>query len=206
MHEFKEKVKEICDLKDKLLCWTKEECEKGKGAVDTKEMGEVVDMVKDLAKAEKSCWEAAYYMSIVEAMKEAEESDDGAWRMGYDNWRYASGRFAPKGHGHRTGYIPDPHHLDPMMYETDGMMNPRMGYTGTVPTHTYGEHFDHFKDAKRHYTQTGDKSSRQAMDSHAQQHVEETTETIREIWSDASPELRKKMKQDFTKLIGEMEP
>lgn len=36
--------------------------------MDTKEVGELADIVKDLAEAEKSCWEAEYYRSVTEAM------------------------------------------------------------------------------------------------------------------------------------------
>lgn len=56
----------IYDLKNQLL----EEMER-----DVRERGverldkEKVDMVKDLAEAEKSCWEAEYYRSVAEAME-----------------------------------------------------------------------------------------------------------------------------------------
>lgn len=78
---------------------------KGAHSIDTEEMGKVVDMVKDLADAEKSVWEKYYYEKIVEAMKEEEELEEILYkegRAGYDRWRTSHGRFAPKGHGHET--------------------------------------------------------------------------------------------------------
>lgn len=50
--------------------------------VDVKEMGEFVDMVKDLAESEKNCWKATYYRSLVQAM----ETHDVDAR-GYDTQR-----------------------------------------------------------------------------------------------------------------------
>lgn len=46
----------ICDMKDRFIEWTKEELGKGKEAIDTKEMGEVIDIIKDLYQAEAYCW------------------------------------------------------------------------------------------------------------------------------------------------------
>lgn len=96
MHEIKEKAKKLGEMKEKLVEWSKTELDRGREQVDTKEMGEVIDMIKDLAEAEKDCYKAVYYCEVVQAMKEGGD-DEG--RMGYDNWRRSSGRFAPKGQG-----------------------------------------------------------------------------------------------------------
>lgn len=111
--------KRIHEMLEKMTEWALSEMQaKGKEGVDTKEMGEVIDMVKDLADAEKSVWEKCYYESIVEAMEKAEEEEEALGRMGYDRWRNSKGRFAPKGHGHETsmamatgraGFTPDPY-------------------------------------------------------------------------------------------------
>ena len=107
MHEMIEKLSESA------------ECEFAKGieCVDTEEMGKVTDMLKDLA-------EAMYYRTLMKAMEEssADETmemfdrfDDG--RRFYDNYRYANGRFAPKGRGTRRGYEEPPYwHMTPEMY------------------------------------------------------------------------------------------
>ena len=98
------------------------ELDKGIENVDTKEMGEVVDMIKDLNEAE-------YRAVIVKAMKEADEEEeeynkellrmlkteygeeDG--RRFYDEYRYkTTGRYAPKGKGSyvgRRGYEEPPY-------------------------------------------------------------------------------------------------
>lgn len=129
-----DKIKDIKETKEMLVDALKGRLAQGVEAVDAQEAGEVTDMIKDLAEAEKECWEAAYYKSIVEAMKKADEPE----RMGYDNWRYSDGRFAPTGRGTRDGYTPVNH--DWMGYTTtdgdrtpyDGSMRTRMGYTDPV--------------------------------------------------------------------------
>lgn len=106
------------------------ELEKGIENVDTCEMGAVVDMIKDLNEAE-------YRAVIVKEMKEADEEEEEydkellrvlkdeygeeRGRRYYDRYRYANGRFAPKGKGTRTigrrGYDEPPYwHMSPDMY------------------------------------------------------------------------------------------
>lgn len=73
-------------MKNEFLKLAKKELEeRGPDRVDVNRMGEIIDMVKDLAEAEKSCWEAAYYRSVTEAMKDSKSgySTSGMARQGY---------------------------------------------------------------------------------------------------------------------------
>lgn len=73
--------------------------EKGADRMNVQEVGMLADVVKDLAEAEKACWEAEYYMSVTEAMQ------DGS--MGYeDAMGYARGyrRGYSQGQGGSQGY------------------------------------------------------------------------------------------------------
>lgn len=101
MEETKKKASKLEDAKDRLIDAFNGSISKGIENIDAEEAGEVTDMIKDLAEAEKECWEACYYKSIVEAMDESKSNE----KMGYDSWRYANGEFAPKGRGTR-GYTP----------------------------------------------------------------------------------------------------
>lgn len=127
----------------------------GNGNVNLCEAGQIVDMIKDLADAE-------YHSLISKEMKKAEEEEeeeekymlkrfkeeygeeDGEKRY-YDSWRYASGRFAPKGRGmyepRRSGrrhyeeppywhMNPDMQH-DPEWYRDMDKMDGRMYYAET---------------------------------------------------------------------------
>lgn len=84
-------VEEIYELKNKLLeQLMKDVGERGIERID----GDMVDMVKDLAEAEKSCWEAEYYRSVAEAMERgtgygAQMGYGGMY--GYSGNNYASG-------------------------------------------------------------------------------------------------------------------
>lgn len=42
------------------------------------------------------------------------------------------------------------------------------------------------------------------MTKHAREHIANSVATMREIWGNAEPELRKQMKADLQALIGEM--
>lgn len=89
-------VEKIKETKDKVLQRMEQAIgERGMERVDVNELGKLADIVKDMADAEKSCWEAEYYRSVTEAM------EDGS--MGYeDGMGYARG--GQGGQGYRRGY------------------------------------------------------------------------------------------------------
>lgn len=213
-------IMRIHEMKETLTEWAKDELGKGKECVCTEEMGQVIDMIKDLASAEKDCYEAKYYKSIVKAMEEATEG-----RAGYDNWRYASGRFAPTGHGHFVGWTTpyvDPYdepyrmgYHDDRMWDKDMKDADRMGYGGRYSMNSKGmptggrrtyhsDPYERYQMYKRNYTETHDPSHKEKMDESAKEQLDETVETMKDIWADADPHLRKKMRDELTKLISEM--
>ena len=136
------------------------EFEKGIENVDTSEMGEVVDMIKDLAEAE-------YHSIISKAMKKADEEEEEydkellrslkaeygeeSGRRYYDQYRYANGRFAPKGHGtYRRGYEEPPYmHMYP---EAEHMRDMDRDYGKMYYTEPMSE--SSYDRAKRNYTET----------------------------------------------------
>lgn len=79
----------IFEIKKKLIDEVESEIER-MGSIknmDTRELGMVVDMIKDLAEAEEKCWKACYYKSVVEAMDaKSDESVEHSRYMpdGYD--------------------------------------------------------------------------------------------------------------------------
>lgn len=117
-------------------------------------ISEVIDMIKDLSEAE-------YHSKITHAMEEEEKEeeeeekymlrqmkeeygeDDG--KRYYDEWRYANGRFAPKGRGMRRGYSIPVHYLtspksdrmSPEEYyrDMDRDMYNKMYYPQSAPMH-----------------------------------------------------------------------
>lgn len=142
---------------------TLSELDKGIENVNTEEMSEAVDMIKDLCEAE-------YKAVIVKSMKKADEEEEEynkellralkdeygeeGGRRYYDEYRYkTTGRFAPKGKGSyvgRRGYEEPPYYH---MYPERDMDREygRMYYTEPTATHTSESGYDR---AKRNYTET----------------------------------------------------
>lgn len=216
----------LCKIEERLIQDFQTEVMKGLYSDDIclSQMGAVSDMIKDMAEAKEKCMKAYYYETVVKTMNDAEHGAryDDEGRMGYDHWRYADGRFAPKGHGHNTrgGY-------NPMTPYEDGMILPYymdmhdknyvMGYHGETPRHMdgsdgtrntqhprYGYPYENYMNARRHYTETKDPSHKEMMDSMAMEHISDSMGTIRDIWKNADPTLKKRMKADLTTLVGEM--
>ena len=96
-------VEEIYNLKNQLLeSMAKEVDERGIERLDK----EKVDMVKDLAEAEKSCWEAEYYRSVTEAMEGSGYDGQMGMRdnqMGYDGMSGAQGNRGGSNRGGSQG-------------------------------------------------------------------------------------------------------
>lgn len=216
MEELKMKSKKLCELKDQLVDIAAMEMAKGCLNVNTHEMGAVIDMIKDLAEAEEKCWKACYYKKIVEAMEEEAEENE---RMGYDNWRYSSGRYAPKGRGHRSGYRPG-EYIDPSMMAEGFGENPwkrsskgtdmtqhdymdandRMGYSPSPR----GEHYERYRNARMGYHETKDSAHKEHMDATAREYVVDMAEAVKEMWRDADPNMRKEIKNKFVALTSEL--
>lgn len=221
----------IGELKTELVDCLKSEFAKGLSCIDTKEAGEVTDMIKDLAETERNCYEACYYKSIVEAMEDAEE---GA-RYGYNPNRYSSGRYAPTGRGTR-GYRP---YEDLDMIDTwakdldDNGMRYRMGFNAggrsgvkmsdgirsggshMVDPDMYSEHssnwdsrygdaYNKYRTSRKHYTESKSAADKLEMDEHANEHINDTIATMKEIYKSADPDMRKRMKENVQKLVSEM--
>ena len=190
-------------LTEKALC----ELEKGTENVDTCEMGQVVDMIKDLNEAE-------YKAVIVKAMKKAdeekeeydkmllrelkEEYGEDAGRRFYDHYRYSDGRFAPKGHGTYRGYSEPYYHMTPEMYrDMDRDTHSRMYYTET------GMNESVYDRAKRTYTETKEmhrgntpedkKAKMQELERYAKSLTEDVVEMVSDMSDEEKNLLRTKM-------------
>lgn len=226
MEELKMKTKELCELKDTLVSWAKSASEQGMQNVSAHEMGAITDMIKDLCEAEEKLAKACYYKKIVKAM---DEESDEMGRMGYDNWRYSSGRFAPTGRGHRSGYMPG-ENIEPWMRaegfgdappwmdvsgyssgdrsssnqngnrDSASRYDGRMGYPGSERGHRY----EQYAKARMGYHESKDAAHKEHMDASAREYVVDIAESMREIWKDADPAMRKEIKNKLVSLTSEM--
>ena len=219
MHEVEEKVKKVCDIAKQITCCfegTISTC--GVQNLNVEEAGKVTDMIKDLAEAEKEYWEACYYKSIVEAMEEAKESGEYSESMGYNHMHRANGKFATSGHGHYVaGYQPymmDDRNMD---YPMTGAHSMNMGYTdgrrtGDSYDHNrmmgntmHGRAYDEYQDARRHYHESKSQDDKMHMEKKAMEHVNDSVMTLRDIWKDADPSVKKEVRTAISKLADEFE-
>lgn len=58
--------------------------------------------------------------------------------------------------------------------------------------------------SRRHYHDSNKSEDKEEMNRHAREHIANTLESIRTIWSSSDPELKKRMKADLTALVGEL--
>lgn len=197
MEDMKVKMEELKRNKETLMSWVTNEISSGCQQFDLNGCGETIDMIKDLASAEKDCWESLYYQTVIEAMTEYDEGP-----MGYNNRRMANGQYAPAGQGRISGYRPM---VDQKPYIDSYLHNPNfrtdvMGYSNNgismnnddmseMRNNYYG-----YRNAKMMYNSTGSSSDRTEMEKYQMGCVKEMAKRLGEIWEDADPVLKHKLK------------
>lgn len=103
-----EPIKDMCKKLEEAV---KHELSKGIENVDAKELGEVVDMIKDLYEAKEKIVKACYYKGVLEAMEEHDFEDEDEieeeGRRGYRGQRRDSrGRYMSR-RGYESRMMPD---------------------------------------------------------------------------------------------------
>lgn len=201
-HKSTEKYNDICSLKHHMLHYVMGETERGFEPNPEKVhvLKEYIEMIKCLAETEKECQEADYYEAVVQAMEDNGMMDSE--RMGYNPNRnrmgqYSDGRAGNRngdsGSNSRRGYSPD------RMYSRMMPGDDRDEWGDDDPRHS--EAFNRFRKAKRYYTKSHSEEDKQRMKDASNEHMMETMATIREMWDDADPDLRARMKTDLTNLV-----
>lgn len=172
--------------------------------------GQNLDDLKDFTEIAKNiaCFDKNY--RIVEAMEKSEDNEDIIRmveqyedypdRRFYDNYRYANGRFAPKGRGTRRGYIEPPYyHQMPDDYRTweDKPMQERMRDLDRMS-------------GRMHYTEpiTATRDSREGKSGMMRRSYIEAKEMHKDK-DTTMQELEKYLKgvsEDITDVIGSMTP
>lgn len=70
----------ICDMKDALMRKVRgkmDDLDVERSTIqDVQGMDMMINMIHHLAEAEKCCWEACYYKTVVKAMKEGDDRED----------------------------------------------------------------------------------------------------------------------------------
>ena len=90
--------------------------------------------------------------------------------------------------------------MGPQMYNPSPNM---MGHAMMDDAH-YGKAYEGYQEATHHYAATNSQEDREMMERNADKHVYNSITTVREIYKAADPEMKKRIKADLTKLVGEM--
>ena len=209
-------LEKICTLLDIMTDGLKSATNQGLNNLDTHEAGQAADIIKDLSEAkknltdaEKNEWESCYYASIVKAMKDADERGDEEDRYGYIP-REAS-RMGKRGmqRDRIKRWVRDPDTFEDEMYD-------RAGYTpgrkmsrddrssDNSSDERYGKPYREYIDSRRHYSESKSQADKDMMEMYANEHLMDVMGSVREIYKTADPDMRKRMKSDLTKLVGEM--
>ena len=212
---------------------TLSELDKGMENVNVEEMSEAVDMIKDLCEAE-------YRAVIVKAMKKADEEEkeydkellrtlkaeygEEGGRRYYDAYRYANGRFAPKGKGtYRRGYEEPPYyHMYPEYDERERMRDmdrddrgkmyysePASNVSGSNNmSRSYSE--SNYDRAKRNYTETKElhKGNTQEDKEHKMKsldgYMKELSPDIPHLLSDMTAEEKNLLRTKLSTLVSKI--
>lgn len=206
-------IKRMHDMIEKLSETAKCEFDKGIENVDACEMGQVTDMLKDLA-------EAMYYRTLTKAMDESEDDEImemfdryGDGRRFYDHYRYSDGRFAPKGRGsYRRGYEGPYWRMTPEMYKDMQEYRDMDRNTGrmyyTEPSMTMSE--SNYDRAKRNYTETKElhrantPQDKEAKMRGLEDYFKEISSDITGLLSDMTPEERSMLKSKISALATKL--
>lgn len=185
--------------------------------------GQNLDDLKDFTEIAKNiaCFDKDY--RIVEAMEKSEDNDDIMRmleqyedypdRRYYDAYRYANGRFAPKGRGtYSRGYEEPPYyHMTPEMYHRDmdrdmgriyytetsssGMRDAREGRSG-MSRRTYMEN----KELHKANTQQDKEAKVRDLNTYMTELANDMTEIINDATPEEKTVLRNKLSALVTKI------
>lgn len=220
-------IKRIHEMMEKLTKCAEMELEKGVENVDAKEMGEVVDIIKDLAEAE-------YYAKISKAMDESEYGEDYDYMGAYDDMRKgyrgqprdSRGRYMSR-RGGRRGYEEPMYHMPLDVYkdyspeelrDMDRHTMGRMYYTdnangGSMATRMQGG-MNGGRDnregrsgmSRRGYMEAKEmgKDKGEKM-KELENYMKELSSDVTEMISDASPEEKSMLKSKMQTLLQKIQ-
>lgn len=145
-----EDIQRIRCLREKLINHVETALAMPVGLIDAEELGQLVDMVKDLAEAEKCLcgYSQKHYQYMVPASEE---------------------------------YYPQQNSSD-----------------------SYRDTEIEYETARRHYHETKSIDDKRVMEDRANEHVQKAMHDIRDIWTEADPTMKQKIKNSVNTLMNEM--
>lgn len=176
----------ICDMKDSLMRKVRgkmDDLDVERSTIqDVQGMDMMIDMIHHLAEAEKCCWEACYYKTVVKAMKEGydvdpmwedDEDDDMEHGDTPNRNRTSSGRF-------RLGNTVGRRYSGNERRDWGGDMG---SDGGTI----------------QHGDMSGMRMTRDMSTMTPDEQLNHLKTDVETMWRDATPEQRKRIKESLTK-------
>ncbi len=68
----------------------------------------------------------------------------------------------------------------------------------------YGRPWEEYQEARRHYHESHDAEAKREMDERTKEHITDSVETIYDMYEEADPEMKKRIKEKLTALINNM--
>lgn len=192
-------IKRIHEMIEKLTKCAEMELEKGIENIDAKELGEVTDMLKDLAEAE-------YYAKISKAMDESEYGIDYDYMGAYDEHDRKGYRGQPRDskgrYMRKRGYVEPMYHMMPEMDWDDMEYNRDMDRQTHHKMYYTEPKYGKSGMARKGYMETKEmgKDKNEKMKS-LDDYMKTLAEDVTEMITDMSPEEKTLMKQKMQVLM-----
>ena len=196
-------MKRLENMKESLISCVQAEINGGLHEVDTKELGEAIDMIKDLE-------EAIYYCTITKAMNESEEDehDDHKYYPYYRDMDRKMGKmYYPGGpvrydrYGFRMEDMRYPHEY--MMYGGNGASNGNgsRGYDTNYPTELRDHREGRSPMSRRSYMESKEMNKDAKVKMHElEKYMQELTQDVVEMIEGATPEEKQVLQQKINLL------
>ena len=205
-------IKNIHSMIEKLSECAKCELDKGIEQIDTKEMGEVAEIIKELSEAE-------YYAKISKAMEEAEYGEDYDYMGAYDEHERKGYRGQRR--DSRGRYMSRRSYTEPMMMHDErreaDYMDGRMYYGGSTGGNT-SNMGGSSNTGSRGYSEGGQMSSRMQRDGESESRYDRARRGYEEAknMNDTSADGKRKsmenlesymkeLSEDMTQFVGKMD-
>lgn len=196
-----DETKALKEIKDRLVTEFNAALSRGAETVDTHEMGEVADAIKDMSESIAKCYEAKYYEAVTKAMEKG--SEESEWPEEDENYRMYYYRPPMPRMGYDATMVTAPYRNNAWRMDDRSSMD--YGDRSYDPeTERYGRTYSDYKKARRNYTDTKSETDRMRMNDTATMHIDNTIASLHEMWNDAEPAMRARMKENLTKLVNEM--
>lgn len=178
-------MEEICDI---LTSCTKAELSKGIECVDTKELGEVLDGIKDMCEAKEKVVKALYYSTIGTAMEENADDYGETWNENGKMY-YRGRRRDSMGRYMYTEMMPEEmRHAPQASYDMRDDMSNNMMYGGRMGEMT-GSHISRrgYMETKENHKGNSSEDIKQRMQK-LEKYLDDVEKEVDEMSKDMTPE------------------